>query len=161
MTRRARLLVIGQDFPMMLKTTIRPKRSVRSYRYNRELKLEQKNIQINIDNVKEKIKELQEKYPDKGFYFEKDGVINLSIELGESMAVRDKKHMAHRMVCWIIGRRNPDRKLRRKDVPIYWSPMYQRLYVPKSYYDRSHRLTSSVISYRLRDLEIPFVLSYA
>jgi hypothetical protein len=144
----------------MLKTTIRPKGSPKSYHYDRQLKVESENIQVNLENIKEKIKELQEKYPNKGFYLERHMVVNASIPLGKSRAFRQQRHMAHRMICWIIGRRNPDRKLRRKDVPIYWSPLYMRLYVPKSYYDRNKRLTCSVISYRLRDLGVPFKLAY-
>jgi len=160
MTRRARLLVIGQDFPIRLKTVIRTPSKRSGYKYDRELKLQSKNVEVQVDAVKEKIKELQEKYPDKGFFFEKHMVINRSAVPFESRAICERKKMAYKMMCWIIGRRNPDLKLRKKDVPIYWSSRFQRLYVPKSYYDRNHRLTCSVISYRVRDLGIPFRLTY-
>jgi len=157
MTRRASLLVVGEDFEVKLRSYS----GKEGYRVVRKIDLKDRNIELDLKATQEKIKELQEKYPDKGFFFEKHMVINNSIELGESIALRDRRHMAHRMLCWIIGRRNPDRKLRKKDVPVYWNGTYKRLYVPKSYYERQKRLTCSVIMYRLRDLGISFTLAYA
>jgi len=157
MTRRANLLVICQDFPIMLKTTIRPKRSRRSYHYDRQVKVGTENIRVNLENVKEKIKELQEKYPDKKFYFERHTVTVLNAPENPSLAFTLARHIARTMVCWIIGRREKGKK----NIPVYWSSRFEKLYVPKSYYERNKRLTCSVISYRLRDLGIPFRLAYA
>jgi len=151
MTRRARLLLIGEAFPILIKDSSHAGR----YQRLREVVIERKNIEIDLGKVAERVKELQAQYPDLGFYFERHMVVNDAIDLGASWVEKERRQMAHRMVCWIFGRRNVDRQKRRRDVPIYWSSRFRRLYVPKSYWDRNKRLTRSAILYRLRDLTIP------
>jgi len=155
MGRRANLLVVCRDFPIQIRSYTYSER----YRTVRKLAIGPRDIRINLERIKEKIKELQKKYPDKGFYFERHEVTVLNCPMDASRFDQDQMKLSHKMICWIIGRRNPDPKLRRKDVPVYWSPKFERLYVPKSYYERNKRLTCSVISYRLRDLGIPFTLA--
>ena len=153
MTRRANLLTVFDDFPVL----IRSYSGVHKQRTIRKVQLRQDAVTLDIESLRKKIKDLQERYPDKGFYFEWTDVINLAAPDPCGLAFQMKRHMTRRMACWIIGRREKEGK----NIPLYWSPRFHRLYVPKSYYQHQKRLTCSVISYRLRDLGIPYNLGYA
>jgi len=153
MTRRARLLIVGEDF----KPKIRSYSTKKSYRTVRRLELGPRDIRLDIGAIQKKVKELQEKYPDKGFYFEKHKVMNLNAHDGWSRRDQEERHMAHSMVCWIFGRREKGAK----NIPLYWSSRFERLYVPQSYVKHQKRLTASMILYRLRDLGVSYNLAYA
>jgi len=153
MKRRAKLLVVGQDVHVTLRSyTGRPE-----YKTVRKLVIRRKDIELDIQAVKEKVKVLQEKYPKKGFYFEWTKVTNLSAPDPCPLSFQMERNMTREMTCWVFGRRAKGEK----NIPLYWCPRFKRLYVPSSYWGHQKRLTSSMISYRLRDFGIPYDLAYA
>jgi len=153
MKRNASLLVIGKDFPILLRSYS----GARKQRTVRKLLLRSEVVTLDPEAIRKKVKVLQEKYPDKEFYFEWTEVTNKSCPDPTPLSFQMERHMTRGMTCWIIGRREKGGK----NIPLYWSPRFHRLYVPKSYYQHQKRLTCSVISYRLRDLGIPYNLGYA
>lgn len=153
MARRANLAIVFEEFPVH----IRSYSGIHKQRYIRKVELRHKAVTLDIEALKEKIKNLQERYPDKGFYLEKHMVRNLSFQDTIPVSFIRRKGASRRMMCWIMGRREKGGK----NIPLYWSPRFHRLYVPWSYIRHQKRLTSSVILYRLRDLGIPYALGYA
>jgi len=130
------LLEVGKDFDIKIRTySGNPK-----YRRIKKLTILTDEIKIPTKKLKEIIKKLQEKYPDKGFYLEKRRV---NSNLGKR-------------TFWRFGRREKNLK----GVPLYYSTTLKKLFVPITYVRRRYKLTCSVILYRLRDLGVNFKLTY-
>jgi len=129
-TVRANLLEVGKDFEIRIRSYTGP-RKTRTVRY---LELLRKRIKITIKDLNKKIKELQEKYPDKGYAL--------------------LRYKVDGKIYWVIRRKAEGEKT----VPVYYSSTKGKLFVPKSYVKKQYRLTCSIISYRLRDLGAPYRL---
>jgi hypothetical protein len=136
-TIKAHLLEVGKDFQVKVKGThgTPPRPDVRIVRFNSP------RIEITTKALKEKVRALQLKYPDKGFSLERAKVKG--------------KHGTR--VFWILDRRRKGTK----GVPVYYSTSLKRLFVPKRYVKKQYRLTANVLLYRLRDLGANYSLGYA
>ena len=153
MARRANLAVVFEDFPVL----IRSYSGVHKQRTVRKVELRHKDVILDLESLQKKIKDLQKAYPEKGFYLEKHEVRNLSFQDTIPVSFQERKNASRNMTCYIIGRREKGGK----NIPLYWSPRFHRLYVPWSYLRHQKRLTCSVILYRLRDFGIPYALGFA
>jgi hypothetical protein len=139
------LMEIGKDFDIKIRGyTNKPQ-----YKVVKKLILDQSKTRINLKKVKEKYTALQERYPDKGYYLVRD-VVHFRL-------FSDPKERKHKRVMWILGRKEEGRR----GIPIYVSTTLRKLYVPKSFVETKYRLTCSVVSYRLRDIGIPYRMAYA
>jgi len=144
-----RLLEVGEDFPIRIRGYAGKPR----YKCVRELRLKRKRVEIPIKRLKEIVKGLQQKYPDKGYYLVRDRARHWLVD-----AEGEEKHMKMRTKWfWIIGRKEENRR----GIPLYYSSTYQRLFVPSSFVNNKYRLVCSVLSYRLRDLGVSFSVGYA
>jgi len=135
MGSRMNLLEIGKDFDIIIRGTsgYTSRGQLRKARFRLDLKTE--TIKVSIKQLGKKIKDLIERYPKKNYYLER------------------RKYAGK--VYWRFGRK--EEKMR--GIPLYYSATDKRLYVPSSYVKRKYRLTCSVISYRLRDLGIPYTMT--
>jgi len=126
-------------------TTLEPK--IKSYSKNpkyttyRILTLEEKTFTIKPKKLREVVANLQQKYPDKNFTLEKVKIF----------------YQGKYRTFWMIGRKEGYLK----GVPLYYSTMFKKLYVPSSYVKRKPKLVASVLLFRLRDLGIPYRLRYS
>jgi len=95
-------------------------------------------IRINIKRLREKYANLNQKYKGKPYTF-----------FCEKVRIGDLNY-------WRFGRRSLDPKERAKlkDVPLYYSTTFRRLYIPRSYATKKKRLVASAIMYRCNDLGI-------
>lgn len=125
-----KLLEVGKDFEIKIKGySGAPK-----YKITKQLTLKHARIRIPLKDLREKIKNLQTKYPNKGFFLERS---------------RYKGR-----VYWRFGRKEPNMK----GIPLYYSTTLGKIYVPKGFVDKKYKLVCSVIMYRLRDLRVPYFL---
>lgn len=146
--RRVKLLEVGKDFEIKIKTYSKDPKYVRY----KKLVLLKKTIRITTQKIKEIAKRLQERYPYKGYYFER-AKVHYEIE---SITIPVSIPETGTRIFWIIGRKEEGRK----GIPIYYSSTLGKLFVPKSFVDRKYRLVCSVLMYRLRDLGIRYSLRY-
>lgn len=120
------LMEVFVDFPVKIRSWGGDK----SHRTKRTVKPKNYPHKGLIRAIKRHIKDLQERYPDKGY------------------EARDMTLKGERM----LRIRRADKGLRR--VPIYFEVRTGRFFVPKTYVKRKYRLTCSVINYRLHALGV-------
>lgn len=147
------LMEICKDFDVKIRGyTNKPK-----YPVVKKLLLDSNRSRINLDQVKEKFEALQQRYPNKGYYLVREEItyrLARDIQRAGGLKLNVPKH---KRVMWVLGRKEENRK----GIPVYVSTTLRKIFVPSSYVRSKYRLTCSVVSYRLRDLGIPYRMAYA
>jgi len=144
MRTNVKLAEVGEDFEILIRGYAgRP-----DYKVTKKLVLRRKCFRITEKKLREIVKGLQERYPDKGYYLVGDLVRH------KWLANLNDEWMKRKF--WIFGRKEE----KGRGIPIYYSTTLGKLYIPSSYVARKYKLVCSVLSYRLRDLGILYSMQY-
>jgi hypothetical protein len=131
------LLEIGKDFEIIRRGTAGRDGHGQLKPATFKITIKRSAIRVKLALLKKKIKELQERYPDKNYYI--------------------KRIRYAGKVYWRFGRKEE----KMKGIPLYYSTRNKKLYIPSGYVKRKYKLVCAVICYRLRDLGIPYHQAYS